>query len=76
MKTSRAHFPKIKPIAYEGPGSANALAFRHYQPDELIDGKTMSEHMRFSLELLADRCAATSPNHEHPGMQRTGRSWP
>ena len=49
MKTSRAHFPKIKPIAYEGPGSANALAFRHYQPDELIDGKTMSEHMRFSI---------------------------
>src|ERR1019366_10809825 len=40
MKKSRAHFPRIKPIAYEGPGAANPLAFRHYNPDEMIDGKT------------------------------------
>ena len=49
MKKSRAHFPRIKTIAYEGPKSANALAFRHYNPDELIDGKSMSVHLRFSI---------------------------
>ena len=49
MKKPTAHFPKIKPIAYEGPGSANALAFRHYNPAELVDGKTMEQHMRFSV---------------------------
>ena len=49
MKKPAAHFPKIKLIAYEGPGSANALAFHHYNPDEIIDGKTMSAHMRFSV---------------------------
>jgi xylose isomerase len=49
MKKSPAHFPTIKPIAYEGPGSANALAFRHYNPAEIIDGKTMAQHLRFSI---------------------------
>jgi xylose isomerase len=49
MKTSPAHFPKIKTIAYEGPGAAHTLAFRHYNPDEIVDGKSLSEHMRFSI---------------------------
>jgi xylose isomerase len=49
MKKLRAHFPRIKPIAYEGPGTANPLAFRHYTPDEKIDGQTMSAHLRFSI---------------------------
>ena len=49
MKKSPAHFPTIKPIAYEGPGSANALAFRHYNPAEIVDGKTMEQHLRFSV---------------------------
>jgi xylose isomerase len=49
MKKPRAHFPRIPRIAYEGPKSANALAFRHYNPDEVIDGRTMSAHLRFSV---------------------------
>lgn len=39
----------VPAIAYEGPGSANPLAFRHYNPDEIIDGRPMSEHLRFSI---------------------------
>jgi xylose isomerase len=42
-------FPRIKPIRYEGPDSRNPLAFKHYNPDELIEGKTMKEHLRFSV---------------------------
>ena len=49
MKKSRAHFPRLKTIAYEGPGTANPLAFRHYNPDEKFDGKTMQAHLRFSI---------------------------
>jgi len=49
MKKSPSHFPTIKPIAYEGPGSANALAFRHFNPAEIVDGKTMAQHLRFSI---------------------------
>ncbi len=49
MKKTRAHFPRIKTIAYEGPKSANPLAFRHYNPDEIVDGKPLSAHLRFSI---------------------------
>jgi xylose isomerase len=49
MKSSRAFFPRIPTISYEGPRTGNALAFRHYNPGELIDGKTMAEHLRFSI---------------------------
>ena len=47
MPTS--HFPKIKAIRYEGPQSTNPLAFRYYNPDEKIEGKTLKEQMRFSI---------------------------
>ena len=49
MKTAAVHFPKIKRIAYEGTRSTNPLAFRHYNPEEIIDGRTMSDHLRFSI---------------------------
>jgi xylose isomerase len=43
-----AYFPDIPKIQYEGPGSRNPFAFKHYNPDELIEGKTMRDHMRFA----------------------------
>jgi xylose isomerase len=42
-----AYFPEIPKIAYEGPSSKNPLAFKHYNPDEVIEGKSMRDHMRF-----------------------------
>jgi xylose isomerase len=47
--SKETHFQNIGNIAYEGPRTENALAFRHYNPAEVIDGKTMKEHMRFSI---------------------------
>ena len=44
-----AAFPKISRIEYEGPRSKNPLAFRHYNPEESVEGKTMKEHLRFSV---------------------------
>ncbi|MDP0495131.1 MAG: xylose isomerase [Verrucomicrobiota bacterium JB024] len=35
-------------IRYEGPGSKNPLAFKHYNPDELVGGKAMKDHLRFA----------------------------
>jgi xylose isomerase len=43
------HFPKIKAIAFEGPRTSNPLAFRHYNPKEIVDGKPLKEHLRFSI---------------------------
>ncbi|MBZ4683935.1 MAG: xylose isomerase [Fusobacteriaceae bacterium] len=42
-------FKEISKIKYEGPNSTNPLAFRHYNPDELVMGKPMKEHLRFSM---------------------------
>ena len=36
------------PIRYEGPDSRNPLAFKHYDPEAEIAGKTMKEHLRFA----------------------------
>ena len=38
---AKTHFSKIKTISYEGSGSANPLAFKHYNPAEKVGGKTM-----------------------------------
>ena len=44
-----AAFPEIEKIRYEGPDTKNPLAFRWYNEDEVIEGQTMKDHMRFSV---------------------------
>lgn len=39
----------IGEIAYEGPDSKNPFAFKFYNKDEVIAGKKMSEHLKFSM---------------------------
>ncbi|KAL6076155.1 Xylose isomerase [Balamuthia mandrillaris] len=47
--SSVEHFPEIKKIEYEGPKSKNPLAFRFYNPEQVVMGKTMKEWLRFSV---------------------------
>ncbi len=47
--TAPSAFPKIGSITFEGPQSKNPLAFKHYDAGEIVDGKTMREHLRFSV---------------------------
>ncbi len=42
-------FPQVNAIRYEGPKSRNPLAFKHYNPKEKVLGKTMADHLRFSV---------------------------
>ena len=44
-----SYFEGIPKIAYEGPDSVNPLAYRHYDPAEMLDGKTLHDHLRFSV---------------------------
>jgi xylose isomerase len=46
---STGFFGDIAKIQYEGPDSTNPLAFRHYQPDEIVLGKRMEDHLRFAV---------------------------
>jgi xylose isomerase len=41
-------FPNVPKIVYEGPSTRNPFAFRHYNPEEQIAGKSMREHLRFA----------------------------
>ena len=43
------YFANIGKIRYEGKNSTNPLAFKYYNPDEIIGGKTMKEQLRFAL---------------------------
>jgi xylose isomerase len=42
-------FPEVTKIAYEGPESLNTLAFRHYNADEKVEGRSMRDHLRFAV---------------------------
>jgi xylose isomerase len=43
------NFKSIAPIKFEGPQSKNPLAFKHYNADEVVEGKTMRDQLRFSV---------------------------
>ena len=42
-------FPDIQKIQFEGSDSKNPLAFKHYDANEIVAGKPMKEHLRFSV---------------------------
>ena len=42
------YFSKIPKIVYEGVGSDNPFAFKHYNPEEIVAGKSMKEHLRIA----------------------------
>lgn len=45
----RAFFPQIPQIPYEGPKTDNLLAFRWYEAEQKVGGKTMREHFKFAM---------------------------
>ena len=45
----REYFPGIGRIPYEGPESDNPLAFKAYDEQRVVGGKTLKEHLRFAV---------------------------
>ncbi|MCX8586814.1 MULTISPECIES: xylose isomerase [unclassified Gilliamella] len=45
----KQYYDKIERINYEGTQTDNPFAFRHYNPSQIILGKTMAEHLRLSI---------------------------
>ena len=45
---AKQYFPAIGKIEYEGPKTKNPLAFRYYDENKQVGGKTMKEHLRFA----------------------------
>lgn len=44
-----SYFSDIQPVAYEGQESLNPLAFKWYDANRMVLGKSMAEHLRFAV---------------------------
>ena len=45
----KEYYTGIGEIKYEGKESDNPLAFKYYNPSQVVAGKTMSEHFKFAV---------------------------
>ncbi|MED4239643.1 xylose isomerase [Priestia megaterium] len=43
------YFESVNKVLYEGKDSKNPLAFKYYNPEEVVGGKTMKDQLRFSV---------------------------
>ncbi|AKP54227.1 Xylose isomerase [Cyclobacterium amurskyense] len=50
-------FPEIDKIKFEGKDSNNPLAFKYYDENRVIGGKSMKEHFRFAIAYWHSFCA-------------------
>ena len=57
---NKEYFPGINKIKYEGPDSKNPLAFKFYDENRIIAGKSMKEHFRFSVAYWHTFCGTGS----------------
>lgn len=50
-------FKNLPKVRYEGPKSTNPFAFKYYDPDRIILGKPMKEHLPFAMAWWHNLCA-------------------
>ena len=53
---AKTYFPTIGKIPFEGRESDNPMAFRYYDENQIIAGKTMKEHFKFSIAYWHSFC--------------------
>lgn len=71
LTAETAYFKGIGKISYEGPKSDNPLAFRWYDPEKIVAGKTLKDHLRFAGAYWHSFCGDGSdpfggPTHHFP----------
>ena len=74
---SEQFFNNVSTIKFEGPNSTNPFAFRYYDENQLVLGKTMKEHLRFAACYWHNFCWAGSDifgagTFDRPWIQNTG----
>ena len=55
-KGKKEFYPGIGKIEYEGRKSKNPLAFRWYNPEQVVSGKKMKDHLRFAIAYWHSFC--------------------
>mgnify|MGYP005748290197 FL=1 len=53
---SKTYFPNIDKIKFEGRESDNPMAFRFYDENKVVAGKTMKEHFKFAIAYWHSFC--------------------
>jgi len=69
-------FKGIPQIKFEGQGSDNPLAYRWYDENRIVAGKTMKEYLRFACAYWHSFCGNGAdpfgePTHLHPWNEKT-----
>ncbi|MDA3930015.1 MAG: xylose isomerase [Prolixibacteraceae bacterium] len=55
--SATVYFPSVEKIKFEGKESKNPMAFRYYDPEKVVYGKTMAEWFKFSMAWWHSLCA-------------------
>ncbi|MRX40291.1 xylose isomerase [Flavobacterium sp. LC2016-23] len=66
---NKEYYKGIGQIKFEGKESDNPLAFKYYNPDQIVAGKTMREHFRFAIAYWHTFCGQGSDPFG-PGTQK------
>ena len=69
---TQRYFGGIAPVGYEGPDSANPLAYRWYEPSRMVLGKTMAQQLRIAVAYWHSFCW---PGGDPFGGQTFQRPW-
>ncbi len=72
----KEYFKGIGQIKYEGPETDNPLAFRWYDDNKMVNGRSMKEWLRFACAYWHSFCGNGAdpfgePTHLHPWSQKT-----
>jgi len=72
----KEYFQGIGKIAYEGKGSDNPLAFKYYNAQQIVGGKSMADHFRFATAYWHTFCGTGmdpfgAPTKEFPWLEST-----
>ena len=63
------YFKGIDKIPYEGPESKNPLAFKYYDEEKVVAGKSMRDHFRFAVAYWHTFCGTGDDPFGDPTMQ-------
>ena len=65
-------FGRSEPVVFKGPDSDDPLAFRFYDKDRVVGGRTLEQHLRFAVAYWH---SFTWPGSDPFGGETFGRSW-
>jgi xylose isomerase len=65
------YFSGIGQIKYEGPDSTNPLAFKYYDPEQMVGEKKMKDHLRFAMSYWHTMTGGGTDPFGHATMERS-----